>query len=69
RLRYAQTMLVLVFTHSGPSAAQSASMPIAPPNQRQDSAFTHVAICSVHTIALKKHISTAASPDSQMICV
>ncbi|PCK89554.1 hypothetical protein PsyrCH409_23730 [Pseudomonas viridiflava] len=40
-----------------------------PPNQRQDSAFTHVAFCSVLTIALQKHISGAASPDSQMICV
>jgi len=44
-------------------------MPIAPPNQRQNSAFTHVAICGVHAIALQKHINTAASPDSQMTCV
>ncbi|WP_424823450.1 hypothetical protein, partial [Pseudomonas viridiflava] len=39
--------------HPWPSAAQSASMPIAPPNQRQDSAFTHVAIGGVRTIAQK----------------
>jgi len=40
-----------------------------PPNQRQDSAFTHVAICGVHAIALQKRISAAASLDSQMTCV
>ncbi|WP_424108296.1 hypothetical protein, partial [Pseudomonas viridiflava] len=56
--------------HPWPSAAQSASMPIAPPpNQRQDSAFTHVAICGVHAIALQKRISAAASLDSHMTCV
>ncbi|TKK18029.1 hypothetical protein PviCFBP13515_25865, partial [Pseudomonas viridiflava] len=57
---------------NGPSMAQCSSIGIhadCPPNQRQDSAFTHVAICSVLTIALQKHISGAASPDSQMICV
>ncbi|MEE3917690.1 hypothetical protein V2I80_27000, partial [Pseudomonas viridiflava] len=55
--------------HPWPSAAQSASMPIAPTNQRQDSAFTHVAIGVVRTIAQKKHGRAAASLDSQVNCV
>ncbi|MEE3938507.1 hypothetical protein V2I68_23395, partial [Pseudomonas viridiflava] len=57
---------------NGPSMAQCSSIGIHadyPPNQRQDSAFTHVAICSVHAIALKKRIGAAVSPDSQMTCV
>ncbi|UZA69630.1 hypothetical protein EZZ81_15895 [Pseudomonas viridiflava] len=36
-----------------------------PPNQRQDSAFTHVAFCGVHATALKKRIS-AAIPASKI---
>ncbi|WP_423246007.1 hypothetical protein, partial [Pseudomonas viridiflava] len=57
---------------NGPSMAQCSSIGIhadCPPNQRQDSAFTHVAICGVHAIALQKRISAAASLDSQMTCV
>ncbi|WP_122503523.1 hypothetical protein, partial [Pseudomonas viridiflava] len=55
-----------------PSLAQCGSIGIhanCPPNQRQDSAFTHVAICGVHAIALQKRISAAVSPDSQIACV
>jgi len=40
-----------------------------PPNQRQDSAFTHVAICGVHAVALQKRLSDAASLGSRMTCV
>ncbi|WP_122809183.1 hypothetical protein, partial [Pseudomonas viridiflava] len=40
-----------------------------PPNQRQDSAFTHVALCGVHAIALQKRISAVASLYSPMTCV
>ena len=40
-----------------------------PPNQRQDSAFTHVAIGGVRTIAQKKHGGAAVSLDRQMTCV
>ncbi len=40
-----------------------------PPNQRQDSAFTHVAFCGVHAIGLQRPTSAVASPDSQMTCV
>ncbi|WP_122524760.1 hypothetical protein, partial [Pseudomonas viridiflava] len=40
-----------------------------PPNQRQDSAFTHVAICGVLTTALQKHMSAAALLDNQMTCI
>ncbi|WP_423227868.1 hypothetical protein, partial [Pseudomonas viridiflava] len=57
---------------NGPSMAQCSSIGIhadCPPNQRQDSAFTHVAFCGVHAIALQKHISAVDSPDNQMICV
>ncbi|WP_205901477.1 hypothetical protein, partial [Pseudomonas viridiflava] len=41
---------------NGPSMAQCSSIGIhadCPPNQRQDSAFTHVAIGGVRTIAQK----------------
>ncbi len=74
RLRRGSFVLTLIrgslqMGHPWPSAAQSASMPIASPNQRQDSAFTHVAICGVHDIAVQKRISAAVSPDSQMTCV
>ncbi|WP_122581648.1 hypothetical protein, partial [Pseudomonas viridiflava] len=57
---------------NGPSMAQCSSIGIhadCPPNQRQDSAFTSVAFCGVHAIALQKRISAAASLDSQMTCV
>ncbi|WP_205894876.1 hypothetical protein, partial [Pseudomonas viridiflava] len=57
---------------NGPSMAQCSSIGIhadCPPNQRQDSAFTRVAICGVHATALQKHISAVDSPDNQMICV
>ncbi|WP_424809114.1 hypothetical protein, partial [Pseudomonas viridiflava] len=52
--------------HPWPSAAQSASMPIAPPNQRQNSAFTRVAFCGVHATARQKRISAVASLYSPM---
>ncbi|WP_122691190.1 hypothetical protein, partial [Pseudomonas viridiflava] len=57
---------------NGQSMAQCSSIGIhadCPPNQRQDSAFTHVAICGVHDIAVQKHVSAAFSPDSQMTCI
>ncbi|WP_423812505.1 hypothetical protein, partial [Pseudomonas viridiflava] len=57
---------------NGPSMAQCSSIGIhadCTPNQRQDSAFTSVAFCGVHVIALQKRISAAASLDSQMTCV
>ncbi|WP_122852827.1 hypothetical protein, partial [Pseudomonas viridiflava] len=57
---------------NGPSMAQCSSIGIhadCPPNQRQDSAFTHVAFCGVHATALQKRISAAASLDSQVTCV
>ncbi|MEE4179432.1 hypothetical protein V2I72_03275, partial [Pseudomonas viridiflava] len=57
---------------NGPSMAQCSSIGIhadCPPNQRQNSAFTRVAICGVHAIALQKRISVAASLGSQMTCV
>ena len=74
RLRRGSFVLTLIrgslqMGHPWPSAAQSASMPIAPRIQRQDSAFTHVAICGVHAVALQKRLSDAASLGSRMTCV
>ncbi|WP_424492347.1 hypothetical protein, partial [Pseudomonas viridiflava] len=57
---------------NGPSMAQCSSIGIhadCPPNQRQDSAFTRVAICGDHATALQKRISAAVSPDRQMTCI
>ncbi|WP_122860409.1 hypothetical protein, partial [Pseudomonas viridiflava] len=57
---------------NGPSMAQCSSIGIhadCPPNQRQDEAFTHVAIGGVRTIAQKKHGGAAVSLDRQMTCV
>ncbi|WP_214654173.1 hypothetical protein, partial [Pseudomonas triticifolii] len=47
---------------NGPSMAQCGSIGIhadCPPNQRQNSAFTRVAIGGVLTTALKKRVSAA----------
>ncbi|WP_419179357.1 hypothetical protein, partial [Pseudomonas savastanoi] len=44
----------VVFTQSGPGAAGLASSQAPPPDQRQDSAVTYVAICVVSAIAIEK---------------
>ena len=62
RLRRGSFVLTLIrgslqMGHPWPSAGSIGIHADRPPNQRQDSAFTHVAICGVHDIALQKRIS------------
>ncbi len=74
RLRRGSFVLTLILGslqmgHPWPSAAQSASMPIAPPNQRQDSAFTHVAIGGVRTIAQKSTAVRCLTGSPDDLCI